>query len=222
MKKFSLNRDIKRQISGVSFYLGGGEGEREGERKKRTCLPLTTPPLLARILAVICAKLRGCIFSSAFWDCIPRIASNFWGPSPPPRLAILSTTMVCVHTHARAYTHTHIYILVRTSVVRTWIFSSETKGPKRSLPPWWTLLGGGKWSGKRNKFFLKGEGTEAFNRGSNCNYGSHVLFWDTRGISWLMILDPIPSSWNSSTFFLFIFFFFTWLLLLVVKVINLI
>lgn len=109
MKKFSLNRDIKRQISGVSFYLGGGEGEREGERKKRTCLPLTTPPLLARILAVICAKLRGCIFSSAFWDCIPRIASNFWGPSPPPWLAILSTTMVCVHIHARAYTHTYIY-----------------------------------------------------------------------------------------------------------------
>lgn len=42
-------------------------------------IPLScpTPHGSGGILAVICVKLRGRIFSSAFWDCIPRIVSNF-------------------------------------------------------------------------------------------------------------------------------------------------
>lgn len=134
MKKFSLNRDIKRQISGVSFYLGGGEGEREGERKKRTCLPLTTPPLLARILAVICAKLRGCIFSSAFWDCIPRIASNFWGPPPLHGWQFYPRRWyVYIHTHA--HTHTHIYISLFERALFARGFSQAKRKDRSVLSP---------------------------------------------------------------------------------------
>ena len=49
--------------------------------------PLSTPGRRVGILAVICVKLRGCIFSCAFWDCIPRIASNFCLPPPPSPLS---------------------------------------------------------------------------------------------------------------------------------------
>lgn len=141
----------------MSFYEEGEGGETRRRGQKRTCLPLTTPHLhspphtraRAGILAVICAKLRGCIFSSAFWDCIPRIASNF---CPLHRLAILSTTMVW-----RSCVRMYVYIYIpplRTSIVARGFSQAKRKNEAFFLA-WWTL-GGEKWSGKRNKFFLRG------------------------------------------------------------------
>lgn len=123
----------------------------------------------AGILAVICAKLRGCIFSPAFWDCIPRIASNFCSSSftgwqfCPWRWCGDDGAYVYIHVYI--YTHP-FFEQARCSHVD---FLKRNEKNEAFFLVWWTL-GGGKWSGKRNKFFLK-EGGEGSGCGSNCNYG---------------------------------------------------
>lgn len=128
MKKFSLNRDIKRKISGCLFT-------RRGKGRNARAFPWprhSSPPhscARAGILAVICAKLRGCIFSPAFWDCIPRIASNF---CPPSTCWQFCPRRWCdIYTYTYIYTHTYIYPLRKSTLFARGF--SQAKRKERSV-----------------------------------------------------------------------------------------
>lgn len=150
----------------------------------------------AGILAVICAKLRGCIFSPAFWDCIPRIASNFCPSS-------FTGWQFCPWRWCGddgAYVYIHVYIYTHPFFEQACCshvdFLKRNEKNEAFFLVWWTL-GGGKWSGKRNKFFLKKGGEVGVDPIAIMDY---VLFWNARDIV-IDDLDPILSDWNSFFFF---------------------
>lgn len=159
----------------------------------------------AGILAVICAKLRGCIFSPAFWDCIPRIASNFCPSS-------FTGWQFCPWRWCGddgAYVYIHVYIYTHPFFEQACCshvdFLKRNEKNEAFFLVWWTL-GGGKWSGKRNKFFLKKGGEVGVDPIAIMDY---VLFWNARDIV-IDDLDPILSGWNSFFFFSVAIIYFFW------------